>query len=380
MGFTQILLRVTYLRPMIRPSPNILIAPLNWGLGHATRCMPVIDGLLERGIAPVLASDGRALDLLRAEYPQLTCLELPAYNVTYGSDKMILAMAGQLPKIAVAILKEHQAIKKIVAVHKIDIIISDNRYGVHHQATRNIFMTHQLNIKIPFAPLGFLVNKINHYYIRRFHTCWVPDYAQSPRLAGTLSDNPGLPSVQYLGPLSRMKKLGVPVQSQVIAVLSGPEPQRSRLEEIILKQFEYSDLKAVLVRGITDNKEVLKSDNKNIIIHNYLTATALNQAIAASELVVCRSGYSSIMDLIKLDKKAILIPTPGQTEQEYLAVNLTKQDHVEGSFGGTFTLQKQNNFNLQKGITALKRMNTYKVKTNVTSWNWLDDLLETNFD
>ena len=364
-----------YLRPMIRPSPNILIAPLNWGLGHATRCMPIIDALLERGITPVLASDGRALDLLRAEYPQLNCLELPAYNVTYGSDKMIRAMAGQLPKIVLAIQQERQAIKKIVAAHKINIIISDNRYGVHHRTTRNIFITHQLNIKIPFAPLGFLVNKINHYYIRRFHTCWVPDYPQSPRLAGTLSDNPGLPSVQYLGPLSRMKKLDVATQYQVVAVLSGPEPQRSRLEEIILKQLEESDFKAVLVRGITDDKKVLKSDNKNILIHNYLTATALNQAIVASEIVVCRSGYSSIMDLIKLDKKAILIPTPGQTEQEYLAQYLSQKGISDTAFGGVFTIQKQGQFNLKKAIFELQNINANKVTTRPTYTNWLDDLL-----
>jgi len=137
--------------------PNILIAPLNWGLGHATRCMPLVNALLHRGIQPILASDGAALALLREEYPNLTTLELPAYNIRYRGNNMMLTMGAQLPKITRAIFAEQRTIKRFVKDHRIDIIISDNRYGVFHSDCHSIFMTHQLNIKIPNRILEKLV-------------------------------------------------------------------------------------------------------------------------------------------------------------------------------------------------------------------------------
>jgi len=330
---------------MASPFPNILIAPLNWGLGHATRCMPVINALLNRDIRPILASDGAALALLREEYPELNTLALPAYNIKYHGNSMILTMGVQLPKIGKAILSEQQAIKQIVRDHQIDLIISDNRYGVFHPDCHSIFMTHQLNIKIPNSILEKIVAQINHRLIGRFDACWIPDYAMTPRLAGTLSENPGLSKVEYLGPLSRMKKSKLNLVFKLAIVLSGPEPQRTHLEKILFKQLSDYSEKVCFIRGIVTDASPPIVSNKNISVLNYLTATKLNQVLNESEIVVCRSGYSSIMDLVKLNKRAILIPTPGQTEQEYLADYLSKI--------GEFLVANQSEFNLKNSLVEL---------------------------
>ena len=332
---------------MTNATPTILIAPLNWGLGHATRCIPLINALLVRGIQPILASDGRALALLQAEYPNLQCLKLPGYQITYDGANMIWSIGKQLPKIVNAIWAEHREIKKIVAENKVDIIISDNRYGVYNSRTHNVFMTHQLNIKIPSQPLEKLVNLINHHFIRRFHECWVPDFSTAPRLAGSLSGDAGLPSVKYLGPLSRMRIRSVEKKYDIIAVLSGPEPQRTILEKQLLSELKSSKYKALVVRGVTEVNPLFATALADIAVVDFLTTEALNEAILASEVVICRSGYSSIMDLMKLEKAAILIPTPGQTEQEYLG------EYLSGK--GDFVVAKQNDFNLEQSIRLLKK-------------------------
>ena len=231
---------------MASPFPNILIAPLNWGLGHATRCMPIINALLDCGIRPILASDGAALALLREEYPDFKTLDLPAYNIKYHGNSMILTMGVQLPKIGTAILSEQQAVKKIVKDHQIDLIISDNRYGVFHSECHSIFMTHQLNIKIPNSILEKIVARINHRMISRFDACWIPDYARSPRLAGTLSKNPGLSNVEYLGPLSRMKKSELNPVFKLAIVLSVQNHRELISKKFYLNNYQIIQKKFVL--------------------------------------------------------------------------------------------------------------------------------------
>jgi len=298
---------------------RILVCPLNWGLGHATRCMPIIDALLNRGAEVYLASDGRALSLLKKEYPRLPVFELPAYDIHYESSSMVWNIAKQLPKISAAVFKEKKAIRKIVEKAKIDVIISDNRYGCRSKKCKNIFITHQINIAIPNRRLSLITNKINHYFINSFDTCWIPDFQDEASLAGQLSTSDK--DYQYIGVLSRFKKEPVKKEYDLIAVLSGPEPQRSFLEEKIIQQILALNIKALIVQGKTEELErVALSDQ--VVLVSYLTAKDLNKAMLASDIILTRSGYSSIMDLVNLGKRAILIPTPGQTEQEYLARRL----------------------------------------------------------
>lgn len=341
---------------------KILIAPLNWGLGHATRCIPIIDELLSQGAEVILASDGAALELLKKEYPHLPYHALPAYDIRYPFESMVLSMAFQMPKILRGCLKEHFWLNNFLKNNKIDIVISDNRFGFYNKKVKSIFMTHQINIAAPFQ---FIVNTINWYFIKKFDVCWIPDFENAPNLAGQLShfeDDNSL-KIQYLGALSRMKKYAVEKQYKAIFVLSGPEPQRTILEGKIIEQLqkESTQLDAppqyLLIRGVTIN-DGFNINCKNIEIHNYLTTKGLNQKILESEVMVARSGYSTIMDLVNLEMRAILIPTPGQTEQEYLATELMK-NHI-------FYSQMQDDLNLKH---AFLEVNSYTGFDNFFSKN-----------
>jgi uncharacterized protein (TIGR00661 family) len=296
---------------------TILVAPLNWGLGHATRCIPIIRSLIENDQRVLLASDGAALALLKKEFPTLPAFSLPGYSVRYPYESMTLNLLLQLPKIFRAISREHKALQELVRTHHIQVVLSDNRYGCYSPDTYNVFMTHQLNIMAPFALTEKIIARWHKRMLERFDRVWVPDYEEALGLAGKLSHPSPVDSVRYIGPLSRMKVLTVEKKYDVIAILSGPEPQRSRLEELIIQQAQRLPFEFLLVRGkMEDHSPAQKKENITTVGH--LTSAALQQAIAASEIVLARSGYTTIMDLVALHKKAILVPTPGQTEQLYL--------------------------------------------------------------
>lgn len=328
---------------------RILVAALNWGLGHAARCVPLIHQLQADGHQVVLAADGRAGLLLQKEFISLPYIELPAYNIRYGSSNMVLNMAWQWPKILSAGLREHRKIKKIVTQYQIDIIISDNRFGCYHPSTKNIFITHQLWIRTPSAVLSFVVNQINHWMIRRFEECWVPDWSEKPRLAGGLSRPiPNQPH-RYLGPLSRLRRVVEEKHEAsypLVAILSGPEPQRSKFEHLIIQQAKQLNQPLLLIQGKTE-VQVIEKREGTITVQAFASGAELNAILLKAEVVLCRSGYSSIMDLVSLGKPAILVPTPGQTEQEYLA--RVCQDK------GWFYTQAQDQFDLQKALAAYSK-------------------------
>ena len=338
---------------MNRPK-RILVAVLNWGLGHATRCIPIIQKLQAAGAKVFLASDGNALQLLEKEFPKLYCYELPSYGIRYPSKNMIWNMALQSPKMMRAILVEQRAVSTFVKQHNINIIISDNRYGCIHANCHNIFMTHQINLIIPNPTLQMLINSINNKLINRFDECWVPDWAGEENISGKLSHCTDRYNLKFIGPLSRMKRAATNSIStekikNVIAVLSGPEPQRSYLEaQILAKAESLNDYKFLVVSGKVNAKQ--KTDLPAHIKHQpYLTSQALNDAIHKSDVIISRAGYSTIMDLVQLQKPAILVPTPGQTEQEYLAERFYKKK--------IFYTQNQDELDLR---LALEEVQNYK--------------------
>lgn len=298
---------------------RILVAPLNWGLGHATRCIPIIRELEKTGFEPVLASDGEALKLLKKEFPHFIAIELPSYNITYSKKGEFLKWKLLLgtPKILEAIRKEKKLIKKLVKEYRISGIISDNRFGVRSSSTKNVFITHQLTVLS--GTTTFLSSSIHRNYIKKFDQCWVPDVEGPQNLSGILGHPPVKPeNIKYIGALSRFEKRAIPRVYDYLFLLSGPEPQRSILEDILLEKLRNSDKKILFVRGILSD-ENLEKQSPNIHVKNFLYGKLLQEAINCSGLVISRSGYSSIMDFAKLQKKAFFIPTPGQAEQEYLA-------------------------------------------------------------
>jgi uncharacterized protein (TIGR00661 family) len=323
---------------------RILVAPLNWGLGHATRCIPVIRELQRQGAEVMLASDGRALDLLKSEFPDLFSVEMPAYAINYRTGNMVRNMAGQLPKILRAVYREHLFTQKLIARHRLDGIVSDNRYGCFTKKIPCVFLTHQLNIRTPYPALSRLVNFFNCRFIEKFNVCWVPDVAGEPNLSGKLSHGGFQKKIRYVGALSRMKFFEATKKYDVIAVLSGPEPKRSHLERAILEQAARLPQCFLIVQGRTERQERFFIE-KNVEAVSFLASEELNEAILASKIFIGRSGYSTIMDLAKLGIPALLVPTPGQTEQEYLAEKFRRQ--------GVFLMQKQGALDLEQAMAEL---------------------------
>ncbi len=298
---------------------RILFTVLNWGLGHASRSIPLIKELIKIGCEIAIASDGNALKLLRREFPTSKTYMLAAYDVHYAHRSMVLNLFRQSPRLMFAIREEKKQTAKIVKEFGASIIIADNRYGTFHKNCLNYFICHQIGIQSSSKTLNKILRKVHTSFINRFDVCWIPDYNNNS-LAGEISYSQGLKKFAYIGPLSRMKSQKMKTCFDIAIILSGPEPQRSFLEEILLKIFKELNYKIAFVRGVEDNP--LELTNNKIKIFDLLESDQLNKIINQSKLVICRAGYSSIMDLTKLNQRAILIPTPGQTEQIYLSEHL----------------------------------------------------------
>jgi UDP:flavonoid glycosyltransferase YjiC (YdhE family) len=308
-------------------NPRILVAPLDWGLGHATRCIPIIRELVSAGADVILAGEGNAETILRTEFPSLKFVPLQGYRITYGKNKIDLVgkILLQIPRILASIEAENSWLEKLVSDYNVDAVISDNRYGLYNKKVYSVFITHQLQIKTGLAITDRLLEDINYNHIRNFDVCWVPDTEGKPSLAGQLSHpkrKPAIP-VDYIGWQSRFDKEFTGGNKHILVVLSGPEPQRTLLEEMIVNQLNNYDKPVVFVRGLPGDISGLDVPD-NVSVFNHLGAKALEEKISGASFVIARCGYSTLMDLLPLKKKTILIPTPGQTEQEYLAQHLTK--------------------------------------------------------
>ena len=300
---------------------RILVAPLDWGLGHATRCAPLIDRWLAAGHEVVLASNGRSADWLKARYPQLELLtDIPDYAVTYPSRGPItLHLLKQMVRLRKVVRAEHRWLQRIVVEKNIHQVCSDNRYGLYHAQVPCTLITHQLYLRVP-KPFRWMVGKWLNSYLKQFRALWVPDYERDSNLSGLLSHG-GIwnKKALFIGPLSRFHSAAVTVEKpySVVAIVSGPEPTRTRFENqlrTILGQLECS---ALLVLGKPE--EPVQEQKGLLHIVNHLPDSELAAALKSARLVVCRSGYSTLMDLYTLNVKALLVPTPGQSEQEYLA-------------------------------------------------------------
>lgn len=298
---------------------RVLVAPLNWGLGHATRCIPIIRLLLERGHTVFIASDGDSLKLLKDEFKNLTFLELPSYNIQYSRNiPAWIYTLWRTRRFLKSIKREYIAIQKIVSEQAIELIIADNRYGCWSKSIASVFVSHQLNLPVPsgLTGMGGIINFFHKRLIRKFNTIWIPD-AEGSVLSGTLSQT--ALKAEFIGVLSRFQRSeSKEAKYKLAVVLSGPEPQRTLLEKNLLPQVVALNLPSIFVRGLL-NEKMGESQVEDVKIVNYLNAEELQKVIRQSEIVVARSGYSTIMDLAVLGKKAVFLPTPGQPEQEYLA-------------------------------------------------------------
>lgn len=335
---------------------KILVGILDWGLGHATRSIPLINYLLQTQCQIFIATSGAQKKILQEAFPQASFLDPPPYDIQYppGGKQLTLSILKQLPRLKKLIDEEHRWVQKKVAEKNIDLIISDNRYGFHAPGIPSAFITHQLSPRSGWGPLADMVARSAHYrFIKPFDECWIPDMANHGGLAGILSHPRTLPAnVTYIGPLSRLSLGGgalgggalggsplggSALGGRILVVISGPEPARTEFEQLARQQLKNIDMPHLLVRGLPDNKE---SPAQNEL--NHADATEMGRLMTQAGIVICRSGYTSVMDLVRLRKKAVLVPTPGQTEQEYLAAYLQEKK--------IFPYLAQDRFDVKKAV------------------------------
>ncbi len=324
---------------------TILVSPLEWGLGHTVRLVPFIRKAIGEGHRVILASDGTSLDFLRNRFPELSWIRMPFYQVRYPTDgRFMRKLIPQIPGILLAIRKNHQQLRKIVSEYGITDIISDNRYGLFHKGVHSTFITSQLWLK---APPGWsfgegFVYWLHRSAIRKYSKVLIADHAGLPNITGILSHPPRLPrQAEYIGPVSRFQGLK-PEKPEgaepfdTLALISGPEPQRTLLENLLKERFIKEGTAALILRGIPPKipgAEPATSQEGPVLLIDHAKDEHLLWYILQAKVIICRPGISTLSDLSSLNKTAILVPTPGQTEQEYLARHLEKQ--------GTFSVLRQ---------------------------------------
>lgn len=321
---------------------RILVAPLDWGLGHSTRCIPIIQRLAERGAVPVIGADNGPLALLRSEFPHLEHVRIPGANIRYSKGQSQLwSMARQFPEMVRSVRAENALFDRIRRDLHLDAVVSDQRFGLRSPGLPSVLITHQV---FPFTPIAQgALRKVNLRQISRFDRCWIMDEAEAPGLAGELSHGTDLPSnARYIGTVSRMRA-DIPATStpyRVLAVISGPEPHRTLLDAILTEQLSDIPGEHLLVRGLPGLNA--KERSGNVLCVSHMNSAELASAMAHAALVVSRSGYTTLMDLVALGRSALVIPTPGQAEQEYLGTLHSRT--------GRFSVQNQRAVNVEAAL------------------------------
>lgn len=319
---------------------KILLAPLNWGLGHASRCVPLVHRLLDEGHEVVLGGDGESLTLLRKHFPKLRYVYLAPLQLRYSKGKrQVWAMIKALPKLISWSFKDHVLLKAVLREETFDQVISDNRFGLYitpkkeNNSPQTIYITHQLHIMLPIGWrwLEPMIERLHARVCTRFNKVWVPDYEDYEQsLAGDLSHTTQLADLEYIGPLSRFADLpahNTDSPYDVVAVLSGIEPQRTLLEKEIVARYHETKERVLIVQGLM-NRPNTRIKRANITIVPYMNDEELTKVLYGAKHIIARSGYSTIMDLHALGLLSTSIefhPTPGQPEQEYLAKWITQK-------------------------------------------------------
>jgi UDP-N-acetylglucosamine transferase subunit ALG13 len=337
--------------------PLVLVCPLDWGLGHTTRCIPLIRELLIQGCAVVIGCNSTQKELFKQEFEDsVSYIHLAGYDIRYGRNRRstFAKLMLQSCKILIRIKQEKRWLRSFLTTQRIDGIISDNRFGLHAEGIPAVFITHQLEIKTGLGKLADgIVRRWNYGLIERFTGCWVPDKAGEPSLSGELSHPPQMPSlpVRYIGALSRLDPCPSPGKAGLLIILSGPEPLRTIFEQLLLEQLTHYTGQVVMVRGLPLST-ALPAAPAHCKLLNHASADTLQTLICDAELVISRCGYTTVMDLFSMQKRSILVPTPGQAEQEYLAYHLLEQQWA-------YTLP-QKGFQLGLALEEARKF-TYKI-------------------
>lgn len=314
---------------------RVLVCPLGWGLGHATRVIPIISNLLSRGCQVIIAGDVQSINLLKTHFPEIEYILFPSLSIKLSKgNNQTLALLKIAVRLVLSIKKENRALQRILKDNRIDIVISDNRYGLYSSTITTVLITHQLRVIFPkpfkwAQPIG---ERFVRQYTERFTQCWIPDNPNGLRLSGELTQPKVMPNnPEFIGLLSRFNGKDCKPSStkwDLLGIVSGPPPHRELFEMELVKLSNRLGLKSLIIQGLPSNESTTSIQGLATVI-NHLGDKEMAEAVLSSKYIICRSGYSTLMDLIALNKTALLVPTPGQTEQEYLAKHLKEQNMFE---------------------------------------------------
>jgi spore coat polysaccharide biosynthesis predicted glycosyltransferase SpsG len=310
---------------------NILICPLEWGLGHAARMIPLAKRLTEMNNKVIIASGPEHLSLFRSELPGLSYISFPGFKPGYSRYlPQYISILFKVPLLLWHIVKEHQRVKRIIKENEIDIIISDNRFGLWNKKVISVYITHMPRIPLPkslrfLEPAGIMLHSL---IIKKYTYCFIPDLPGDLNLSGKLSHGLKLPAnVRYIGILSKYSGQSSEISNigkHDTVILSGPEPQREILKQKLISILKDDITPTIMFEGKPESEERIKKTG-NITFYSHLPASEMKKIIESSLNIISRSGYTTIMELVSLNCTALLIPTPGQTEQEYLADYLSEK-------------------------------------------------------
>ncbi len=355
---------------------SVLVSPLNWGLGHAMRDIPVIKTLLDHDHDVTIAACGNSLAALRQEFPACRFIGFEDYPAPYSSGRFFLPkLASYFPVLLRAIARERQETGRIVSRGNFDLIISDNRLGVYSAQVPSLFITHQVHFHMSpvFWPLELFANALNRFHHGKFDRIIVPDNPPGPlSLAGKLSRTDSAADrsrVYYAGILTSVPRLDIPCDLDYLVLISGPEPQRTRLEEILLPQVKDLDGSCVVLLG-SPQRTSGYTGTGSCAVRNYVPNEEKAVLMNRAKFVICRSGYTTMMEMAGLKKRSgLLIPTPGQPEQEYLSAYYEKN--------GWFFSKSQYQLDLVQDIGIAKKYRGFPdmPSTDANMHNLYEDVL-----
>lgn len=316
----------------INGNERVLVCPLGWGLGHTSRSVLLIKILIEKGCTVLVAADQISIAFLKSRFPELTYIPFPSFSVKFSRGaNQLLSLTRIAFRLFARTITEKNEIEKLISHYKIDLVISDNRYGLYTQKVPTVLITHQLSIRFPH-PFKFLKPAGEMYvriYAQRFTECWIPDSSSGFSLSGALTQPSKLPgNVKRVGLMSRFYGMTINEKDNMwdlLAIVSGPPPHRDIFEQEVEKLAQRLNLKTIILQGLPQfNGRTIENGCVTLVAN--MPDVEIVETISKSKYLLCRGGYCTIADLIALNRSAILIPTPGQTEQEYLVDYLKPKD------------------------------------------------------
>jgi hypothetical protein len=330
---------------------SVLVSSLNWGLGHATRDIPIIHELKKKGHDVTIAACGNALAALQREFPDCRFIDFPDYPAPYSSGSLFLPkFCAYLPVMLRALAQERRTLQHILARDRYNLIISDNRLGVYSDRVPSLFITHQIHFHFPALiwPVELFALLLNRVLHTKFDHVIVPDNPPGPgSLAGKLSRpllSSSLRHIYYAGILATARRMDVAEDLDYLIIISGPEPQRTIFEQTLLPQLhDLSGSKMVLLGS--PNHHTVTCPDPDTTIRSYVDTEEKIALLNRARFVICRSGYTTMMELAEVQKRhGLFVPTPGQTEQEYLSSYYQRK--------GWFLSQSQYRISLARDVAA----------------------------